>query len=68
MINTTIMATGENDKVVYLKMENKYMQKEMLDIAKIDIDNKGEEYNYWLNNGYLDAKNFQSIIDKKIMK
>ena len=40
----------------------------MLDIAKIDIDNKGEEYNYWLNNGYLDAKNFQSIIDKKIMK
>ncbi len=46
----------------------KYMQKEMLDIAKIDIDNKGEEYNYWLNNGYLDAKNFQSIIDKKIMK
>ena len=26
MINTTIMATGENDKVVYLKMENEYMQ------------------------------------------
>ena len=26
MMNTTIMATGENDKVVCLKMENEYMQ------------------------------------------